>query len=656
MEPAQFPDRMSMAPIIGNQATVRTVALHACRVALHGAPGLVAPCLLALVALLPSCTLVNRYDVSPELCRGGVDEDVDGRIDCDDPDCASTCDERAQCADGEDNDADGAIDCADTDCDQTDACPEVGTSCADGRDNDGDGRIDARDAECWPSAIVTTERCASILGGQLALGPEDFSGGTIVDDPLATGTAPMLSVPPTPSVTMPVPSVVARATASGQLDGTRATVVVWLDGRIVRRSGIDPGVTMTLAVDTGARVSDRTIDMTVGGLGSLLGGALVPRETLGPAFTVRADVIERLEITIEIEGRTVHATVSAEDGSRTFDAELSDAWVEGAGLVLGVSAGGGGGVWLERATLERPHYERCGVLLPPVGIALRDGLERTDASLHAVTRGPGAALCALVALRVRDTHELFALRSEDDGSTWSLGDVVYESRTSVASDGRWHAVAWDPVDARYYAVSIVGSVMGIQSSSDCAAWDTEQLAAEDVTLGGEVEVFRASAPSYEIDALGHSVSVLVGQHDGTFALSRLRSPWGDSGTWTADPIDTDTGATASFSAAGTADTLRFATREQNLGARVRIADGGSSVRVRLAEGWVDVAALSAHASAEPGSYDASGVLGPATLVEDAVVAAADVWSGRMFQSGASDLGADDAWGWTRIRIRPARTP
>jgi hypothetical protein len=607
---------------------------------------------VGLAVLLASCTLIHHEDAVAERCVGGLDEDIDGRIDCDDSDCAATCDERAQCADGEDDDADDAIDCADSDCDGTEACPEIGASCGDGRDNDADGRIDARDAECWPYATITTERCASVLGGRVVLGPDDFAGGRVVEDPLGTGTAPMLSVPPTPSVTMPVPSVVARA-ASGALDGTRATVVVWLDGRIVRRTPLDPGVTITLAAATSARVSDRTIDMTVGGLGSLFSGALVPMETFGPAFTVDAGVFERLEITLEIEGRVARATVAAEDGSRTFEAQLSEAWTEGTGLVLGASAGGGGGVWLESATIERPHYERCGTLLPPVGIAMRDGLERTDTSLHAITRGPGAALCALVALRVRDSHELFALRSSDDGETWELGDVISESTTFVASDGRWHAVAWDPIDARYYAVSTVGPVMGIQSSPDCATWDEERIAIDDFTSGGEVQVFRASAPSYEVDALGHTVGILVAQLDGTFALSRQRSPWGDGGSWIGSPLETDTGTTELWSPGGEASTLRFAVREQQLGARVRIADGGTSVRVRLPDGWMDVPALAARPSEEAGSYDASSVLGPATLVEDGVIAAPDVWSGRMFQSGASDLGADDAWGWLRVRITPA---
>ncbi len=76
-----------------------------------------------------------------ELCIGGVDEDQDGLVDCEDPSCDGSCVE--DCTDGRDNDGDGGPDCLDSDCDG--GCAE---DCRDGRDNDGDGGADCGDSDC----------------------------------------------------------------------------------------------------------------------------------------------------------------------------------------------------------------------------------------------------------------------------------------------------------------------------------------------------------------------------------------------------------------------------------------------------------------------------------------------------------------------------
>ncbi|MFB5601048.1 MAG: LamG-like jellyroll fold domain-containing protein, partial [Nitrososphaeraceae archaeon] len=73
----------------------------------------------------------------PENCTDGIDNDGDGLIDINDPDCQSP----ENCTDGIDNDGDGLIDINDPDCQS----PEV---CDDGIDNDGDGLIDINDPDC----------------------------------------------------------------------------------------------------------------------------------------------------------------------------------------------------------------------------------------------------------------------------------------------------------------------------------------------------------------------------------------------------------------------------------------------------------------------------------------------------------------------------
>ncbi len=108
---------------------------------------------------------VARHEIE---CFDGVDNDDNGKTDCDDPSCelrqcgaACLCQglkktEQA-CSDQLDNDGDLAIDCADSDClgkECRTGCTCVAdggqseTGCTDGIDNDGDGLIDCLDPDC----------------------------------------------------------------------------------------------------------------------------------------------------------------------------------------------------------------------------------------------------------------------------------------------------------------------------------------------------------------------------------------------------------------------------------------------------------------------------------------------------------------------------
>ena len=100
--------------------------------------------LLLLLAVLLAAGCIEAPDT--EICNDGIDNDIDGLVDCDDadctddPSCEGTPPGQENCNDGEDNDANGFIDCLDEECDTIGSC-EFGTelSCADGTDNDGDG-------------------------------------------------------------------------------------------------------------------------------------------------------------------------------------------------------------------------------------------------------------------------------------------------------------------------------------------------------------------------------------------------------------------------------------------------------------------------------------------------------------------------------------
>lgn len=90
-------------------------------------------------------------------CDDGIDNDLDGTIDCADVECelVPSCFEvGANCSDTIDNDGDGDLNCADSDCAGYAACVE--TTCTGGSDEDGDGVTDCADPDCLTDAACET--------------------------------------------------------------------------------------------------------------------------------------------------------------------------------------------------------------------------------------------------------------------------------------------------------------------------------------------------------------------------------------------------------------------------------------------------------------------------------------------------------------------
>ena len=116
------------------------------------------------------------------LCQDEEDNDGDGLIDCDDPNCENVefCLPEGEntfdkCTDGEDNDDDDLVDCEDIDCAHLEPCldipvlpdPTENTNllCQDGKDNDDDDLVDCEDDSCenveycLPDGENTHEKC-----------------------------------------------------------------------------------------------------------------------------------------------------------------------------------------------------------------------------------------------------------------------------------------------------------------------------------------------------------------------------------------------------------------------------------------------------------------------------------------------------------------
>jgi hypothetical protein len=110
-----------------------------------------------------------------ERCSDKVDNDADGLIDCDDPDCGPCVIECAfeNCENGVDDDDNGLADCEDQDCHFHYACFEV---CDNLTDDDGDGLIDCDDLACFDQFHCGEQICDDGVDN-------DGNGATDCDDP-----------------------------------------------------------------------------------------------------------------------------------------------------------------------------------------------------------------------------------------------------------------------------------------------------------------------------------------------------------------------------------------------------------------------------------------------------------------------------------------
>lgn len=87
----------------------------------------------AALALGPACSEPKVLEDAPAACANAKDDDGDGLIDCEDPDCFPTdaCERNAvTCSNGLDDDGDGAVDCQEESCKELSVCKEaVETAC-----------------------------------------------------------------------------------------------------------------------------------------------------------------------------------------------------------------------------------------------------------------------------------------------------------------------------------------------------------------------------------------------------------------------------------------------------------------------------------------------------------------------------------------------
>lgn len=461
-------------------------------------------------AALPGCTLALGYPAASAergeaACTNGIDDDLDGPIDCDDPDCVGHCPD------------------------------ESGARCANGVDDDGDGLVDAHDAQCWaePGTGIAVRRCASVSGSTFAPMLEPSARGwsgdaVIVADPrggtryvMATHgamaslacaevtTGALLGTTLTASVFLPwgggVRLVLPLADEHSLAIGAEAISVELIEGmnRVVVYSPtgatwLDPGV---LLFGQGWRQLRVEISRGTGGAGDLR-----VRVEVGPETGARTLL------------RTTVLTCSAGDGVC-----VPQTWAPNEALGFGWVGmpGPGGDVLVGDVRLERPAYSPCGYEVPQLAVA------GESLRLESVARG-GGITCAIVSVADADGAPLglTAWRSDDDGVSWSGPNVVdaqLHDAAAITHDGE--AFVGGAV-VRNDAVDRIDSIVALRSL-DCVTWSTVP---DLIAAGGFAANLRSGALDYAIGPFGeagaivHELSFRYGGGDLLTALSPNGAP------------------------------------------------------------------------------------------------------------------------------------
>ena len=135
-----------------------------------------------------SCKQFKHCKDKKEICDNQTDDDGDGKADCDDPDCAGA----SNCQPGEvkteicdnqtDDDGDGKADCDDPDCASAAHCQsgEKTEICDNQLDDDGDGKADCDDPDCASAAHCQSGAKTEICDNQT---DDDGDGKADCDDP-----------------------------------------------------------------------------------------------------------------------------------------------------------------------------------------------------------------------------------------------------------------------------------------------------------------------------------------------------------------------------------------------------------------------------------------------------------------------------------------
>ncbi|MBX3273101.1 MAG: hypothetical protein KF729_22750 [Sandaracinaceae bacterium] len=394
------------------------------------------------------------------------------------------------CHDGLDNDLDGLTDWEDPGCVLDENEPGM---CADGRDNDGDGLIDYEDPGCWPYARVVVERCTRITGVDLRPfeDPGHFwaGAGTLVDrgdgfelEPDASGEAALLLIPPITGATRSLRlEVVLRLTEEAFEDASRGRDIV----TIVRARDIGSDV----------RPNFNNVPSVFIRMGQA-GGLLQFGTGVSDSGATRVGDAESGEVTIEFR-------IARGDVSQIYVRTATQEVVSTSTVVpwspidvLRLFWSAPPGVRVRSLRVQTDSADTCEA--PP------DLLPPPFSEPRAVAHGRGITCVTLADPTKQREAPTQLARSVDEGRTWALVEIVDEATSLRVCSG----ITWDEAyDVFRVACAPVGGGLVFGESADCLGWSaTPRRPAERISwvvgytmLGDQHELWRSGMESVRRD-------------------------------------------------------------------------------------------------------------------------------------------------------------
>jgi hypothetical protein len=396
------------------------------------------------------------------------------------------------CGNGRDDDLDGLVDCQDPDCDVTGVCSEdiEGTTCRDSRDNDGDGLIDTNDPGCWRPDF---ERCASTPGtaADVSLAPATWLGPVVeAEDPLDRSADPVLGIGGPGEAVLGTP-------LTGRFVGTRLVASVYLDA-------ISHELSIGLRTDVATAAVPAVVALDVQGDGVRLRVEADDDKDFSDSVPLHT-VPGWWELTLEIAGQVealdgspgIVATVAPRGADPTELDPIELRGLRSANALEAVplelffrsdSVRGDVGPLLGATSVDRPAFEPCGVRLP---LDAPDGWVPWSGDVDAEPLGPesesATVSCILIGPESGERFEALRLALLEGGA-------IEVERNPLPPELSAPVVGWG--QGRFLLASHEeGGAVTLASSRDCRSFQLEpsQRVVSAAPAGMELYSLRARA-------------------------------------------------------------------------------------------------------------------------------------------------------------------